>query len=133
MYNRELRHYGILGQKWGVRRTKEQLARLTGRKKEDISDEEAEEFRSDVDNVHLANKTKSDAIKNKTINSLIISKGQDYTSMVMRQADKETIESTFSKLALSAAVVIGSAFVKNIAKTASGEIDIGNGTTVKYY
>ena len=41
MVNKELAHYGILGMKWGVRRTPAQLARARGSKKtvEDVHDD----------------------------------------------------------------------------------------------
>lgn len=41
MVNKELAHYGILGMKWGIRRTPAQLARARGSKKtvEDVHDD----------------------------------------------------------------------------------------------
>lgn len=47
MENQELKHYGIPGMKWGVRKARRQLARITKRKQKDISSEEVENFRQD--------------------------------------------------------------------------------------
>jgi len=38
----ELQHYGVRGMKWGVRRTREQLARLRGKKKDDAGPSEVQ-------------------------------------------------------------------------------------------
>lgn len=38
----ELRHYGILGMKWGIRRTEAQLARARGKKKSSSDDSETD-------------------------------------------------------------------------------------------
>jgi hypothetical protein len=48
MSNNELKHYGIPGMKWGVRRAQRKLAKLTGRDAKDVSEKEAKQFRRDV-------------------------------------------------------------------------------------
>lgn len=42
MNNNELRHYGILGMKWGVRRTPAQLARARGKTNSSSSDKDTD-------------------------------------------------------------------------------------------
>lgn len=45
MTNNELIHYGILGMKWGVRRTEAQLARARGKKSKSSSEDVSEDYK----------------------------------------------------------------------------------------
>lgn len=45
MDNSVLAHYGILGMKWGVRRSEAQLARARGAKSKNSSEEESEDYK----------------------------------------------------------------------------------------
>lgn len=48
----ELMHYGKKGMRWGVRKGRRQLSKLSGRDKKSISKEEALNFRRDVKGVN---------------------------------------------------------------------------------
>jgi hypothetical protein len=89
----ELYHYGVKGMKWGVRRAKKQLSRLSGRKRSDITDQEAEDFRQDVKyakkhkglNVGIDPNTRTvnyHDYKNREI-------GREYAAMIMDQTIKD--------------------------------------------
>lgn len=120
IYSLELQHHGIKGMKWGVRRSKKQLARLTNRKKEDISDKEAADFRKEVKyakkhggvDFESEYDEKTGRITGTTFfNSRNEKIGASYARAIMAQEAKER---TVRVLAGSAIVLAGTGFVASL-------------------
>lgn len=96
MENNELYHYGVLGMKWGVRRTKTQLGRGRSQKKKRPSEQEHEDYRKVHDRKSV--KSMSDAELRSRLNRLNMEKqykqlssgdvnrGKKFASRVMKTA-----------------------------------------------
>lgn len=72
-----LTHYGILGMKWGVRRTDAQLARARGSKSKSSSEEESEDYKKAHSSKSI--KSMSDAELRNRLNRLQME--QQYTRL----------------------------------------------------
>ena len=88
-----LQHHGILGMKWGVRRTPEQLARASG--KRGSSDDEVKkmsdsELRSKINRLQMEKQYKQ-------LTSSEISVGRKFVQDVLTNAAKETAKNYVSK------------------------------------
>lgn len=136
--NNELYHYGVVGMKWGIRRAKKQLSKYTGRNKSEISDDEALNFKKDVN----AMSDLSISARKKYGKNLVNSKyGQDYTNAVMKKAGRERVGKIIGATALVAggslyvkhllnertnkvAAILNKNFDKTIDETVSGTMDI---------
>lgn len=104
MENDVLVHYGILGMKWGVRRSPEQLSRARGRTK---SDNEHEDYKRS--HTKKSTKTMSDAELRNRINRLQmerqykqltakeISAGKKFVNDVLRESAKQVASKYVSK------------------------------------
>ena len=119
MDNNELYHYGVPGMRWGVRRAKKQLAKLTGRDKTKITDKQAEKFRGDVAEAKNI-KSMSDRKAWTQTNAKRLG-GKKYADAVLKQANKESI----SKFATKAAIGIGVGATAAIAFAPVGQILAG--------
>lgn len=121
----ELKHHGIKGMKWGVRRSKAQLARLSGRKEEDISDEEAKAFKKDVKRVEINDRSPSRKVK--LYNKNKAEKGKEYADAVAKQAARNKVTKA---VAGAAAVAVGKKAVEAYANHKLGIVHLENGTTL---
>ena len=88
-----IQHHGILGMKWGVRRTPEQLARARG--KRGRSDDEMKkmsdsELRSKINRLQMEKQYKQ-------LTSLEISVGRKFVQDVLTNAAKQTATNYVSK------------------------------------
>ena len=88
-----LQHHGILGMKWGVRRTPEQLARARGKK--NSSDDEVKkmsdsELRSKINRLQMEKQYKQ-------LTSSEISVGRKFVQDVLTNAAKQTATNYVSK------------------------------------
>ena len=94
MTQNELYHYGVLGMKWGVRRSEAQLARARGKKSSNSSDSESEDYKKAHDSKSV--KSMSDAELRNRLNRLqmeqqysklnpgTVSKGKEVTSKILK-------------------------------------------------
>ena len=121
----ELKHHGIKGMKWGVRRSKAQLARLSNRSEDDISDEEAKGFKKDVRRV--GRNANSPSRKLKLYNKTKAERGKEYADAVMKQA---SINRTVKVVAGTVAVAAGKKIVKAYADRKLGIVNLDNGSTL---
>ena len=115
-YSDELCHTGVKGMKWGVRRAQKQLSKLTGRDRNSISKEEAEDFKSEVKiakkngvnaDVEFNAKTGEMSIKS-FVNSKNQKIGADYAQAIMSQAASNTY---YKNLAVGGAIGTGLAII----------------------
>lgn len=94
MSNSELCHYGILGMKWGVRRTEAQLARARGKKTSESDSDASEDYKKAHSSKSV--KTMSDAELRNRLNRLqmeqqyaklnpgTVNRGKDAASKILK-------------------------------------------------
>lgn len=121
----ELKHHGIKGMKWGVRRSRAQLARLSGRNKDDISDNEAKTFKKDVK--RYSSLTKSPSMRVKTYYKHKNEKGKTYAEAVVKQSLRNQ---RIKSIAGLATVTIGKKAVEVYAKRKLGIVKLKDGNTL---
>lgn len=121
----ELKHYGVPGMKWGVRRSKAQLARRTGRNESDISNAEAKQFKADVKRYNTLKASPS--MRMKLYEKHRAEKGKEYASAVLKQSVVNQRVKTLTGLA---AVTTGKAAVEIYTNRKLGIVNLGNGTTL---
>ena len=128
--NNELYHYGVPGMRWGVRRAKNQLSKLTGRDQTKISDDEAQRFRKDVKVLKKMNKADRSEYGNATLKSKY---GKEYTDAVIKQAGKEKVKSIIGKTAAITAgtIAVSYAIEKMKQKTAQKYTKVGENRATK--
>ena len=125
MNQEELQHHGIKGMKWGVRRSKAQLARLSGRKKEDISDEEAKKFKKDVKRTSMLDRSPTKKLQ--MYNKMTVENGRDYARAVMKQA---SINKTLKAVAGTVVVTTGKKAADKYSDYKLGAVHFDDGTTL---
>lgn len=121
----ELRHHGIKGMKWGVRRSKTQLARITGRDKKDVSDDDATAFKNDVERMRMNRRSPSRQVKLYKKNKA--ERGKEYANAVVKQA---RVKQDMRDLTTETAVAAGKKAATAIIKRQAGIVDLGNGQTL---
>lgn len=118
----ELMHYGKKGMKWGTRKGRRQLSKLSGRDKKSISNEEALNFRKDVKGLNSGKQGRGLTFKIKEGGGLKDTQwynaknekiGKDYANQVIKQAHKEQMASLYTK----SSVIVGAGVVGLILKT----------------
>jgi len=118
----ELVHYGKKGMKWGSRKGRRQLSKLTGRDKKSISNEEASTFRRDVKGINSGKTGRGLRFEIKRggglkdtqwYNSKHEKIGEEYANNVIKQARKEQLTSLYTK----SSVIVGAGVVGLILKT----------------
>lgn len=122
LQQKELMHYGKKGMRWGSRKGRRQLSKLSGRDKKSISKEEALNFRRDVKGVNSGKAGNGLKFEIKPggglkdiqwFNSKNEKIGKDYANNVINQAHKEQMASLYTK----SSVIVGAGIVGLILKT----------------
>ena len=115
-YSSELYHTGVKGMKWGVRRAQKQLSKITGRDRNSISEEEADDFRREVKatkrgkgiSLNSGVNLKTGAFEVVSItNSRNQEVGKEYAQNVLKQVKNDY----YKEVAVSTAVTIGATAV----------------------
>ena len=106
----ELSHHGVKGMKWGVRKARRQMASVTKRKKSDITDDEALQFKKDV----------KDARKNRLRSDV----DGDYANAVYKQVRRNRV----SKVVAGSLAAIGGTAIASTSLI--NKIDLGEVTTM---
>ena len=107
MAENELYHYGILGMKWGIRRTPEQLARARGKTKSSSSTE-------DTDSKNTKTNTSSNTSKKKSLSEMS-------DDELKRTVTRLQLESTYKKLNPEK-VSAGKKFIDTVTKQVVGPV-----------
>ena len=107
MAENELYHYGILGMKWGIRRTPEQLARARGKTKSSSSTE-------DTDSKNTKINTSSNTSKKKSLSEMS-------DDELKRTVTRLQLESTYKKLNPEK-VSAGKKFLDTVTKQVVGPV-----------
>ena len=102
MVNNELTHYGILGMKWGVRRTEAQLARARGKSNIDVDDvDEINGMHDDYKKAHRFGRVSymSDAELKARINRLQMEDQYTKLTAVQKSAGRKFVEDVLTNAA----------------------------------
>ena len=108
MENKELRHYGILGMRWGVRRSERQLARIDKKSKKQNWSEDAETAAKiktknvkQLSNAELKKLNERIRLENEyaNLNKRQKGAGEKFVTDIMRETAKNTITSYTTPLA----------------------------------
>lgn len=121
----ELKHHGILGMRWGVRRSKAQLASRTGRDASSITNSEAKQFRKDVRRIEKNHSSPSRKLK--LYNKAKAEKGKEYADAIMKQS---VANRTVKTVLGTATVAVGLKAVEAYANHKMGIVHLDNGTTL---
>lgn len=108
--NNELRHYGILGMKWGVRRSEDQLARARGKSDKEADKSKKNEMKTASKNRRLLSdadiKQRIERIKlEKQLKDLTqeeISPGKAFVKDVMTQSGRKVVSTVLAGVGLYA-------------------------------
>ena len=103
----ELTHWGIKGQRWGVRRTKAQLARARGSSKKSKSEDEHEDYKK----AHSSKSVKSMSDKELRERNNRLQAEKQYKSLTAKKSKAKQIADTFVATATTVAAVAGAAAV----------------------
>ncbi len=116
MNNNELAHHGILGMRWGIRRTKEQLARLSGRTVSDKKKRKQEKVDEKTSSSNSSKKTvkdMSDAELKQRISRLELEKRYRDLNPEQVSTGKKVTNHILKDMVLPAADDIGKQLIKS--------------------